>query len=95
MSQIDYIHFLPSLVWVIILFLGYYFFIVTVFVPEIYKIHRVRHNYLIWLSKELKKELYMGIVSINFNNNLKTKFLVWKIKGVLNFKSKLNKFLCI
>ena len=66
MSQIDFIHFLPSLLWMICLFIGFYFFIIGVFIPIIYKSKRSRKFYLSKLSTFLKNEMYL-IISLRGN----------------------------
>jgi len=56
---------------------------ITVFVPELYKIHRVRRNYLIKLANILKTDLYVAVVLHSYDLKLKESFFIIKLKGLL------------
>jgi len=71
MSQIDKIHFIPTLIWVLIGYLCWYCFILIFFVPKYYKVLRSRYF--------LELNLLNKINSLLSNLALKQKFFfLWK-----------------
>ena len=75
MSQIDKIHFLPTLIWVVIGYVAWYGYILMFVVPKYYKVMRVRY-YLEIKVWERINEIIMSI------EQKRIFFLIWQ-KSIL------------
>jgi len=59
MSQVDFIHFFPVLVWVIILFILWYGFVVVLIIPKYYKVMRSRVEIEKLFFNNIKQDEYL------------------------------------
>ncbi len=82
MSQIDRLHFLPTLIWVIILFLIWYFLILCFVMPLYYKTLRTRFFVEKHLWNKINTNEYILKIIEKF-------FMVWMIEIVKTFKIRL------
>ena len=89
MSQIDRLHYLPTFVWILILFLLWYIFIVSFLLPVYYKTLRTRYLYekKIWFDIR-KKEYVLNLIDVFYSTwifSILKNFRIYNI--VINIKN--------
>jgi len=91
MSQIDNLHFLPTLIWIIILFICWYLIIISLVLPTYYKTIRSRYLFENNLWKKMKeKELILNLLDkfysiwmSNIVKNFRLLNIIWNFKNLL------------
>jgi len=78
MSQIDKVHFFPTLVWVLFGYLFWYVFVLVFFVPKYYKVLRSRYYLEVFLIERVNNML----IVLELKNRY---FFVWKKLFLNNF----------
>lgn len=89
MSQIDKLHFMPTFVWIIVLFIFWYMFIIGLLLPVYYKTLRGRYLYEknLW-SKIKEKEIILQLLDIFYSTWIVVILKNFKIHNILvNFKN--------
>jgi F-type H+/Na+-transporting ATPase subunit alpha len=86
MSQVDFIHFFPVLIWVIILFILWYGFVVVLIIPKYYKVMRSRVEIEKLLYSTVKQDEYLlKLIKIYFFNWIKEITKLFNLNMVISF----------
>jgi F-type H+/Na+-transporting ATPase subunit alpha len=86
MSQVDFIHFFPVLIWVIIFFILWYGFVVVLIIPKYYKVMRSRVEIEKLLYANIKQDEYLlKLLKIFFNNWIKEIVKLFSLNMIINF----------
>jgi len=86
MSQVDSIHFFPVLFWVIVLFLVWYSFVVSLIVPKYYKVLRSRVEMEKLFYSLVKQDDYLlRVLKVFFYNWVKQLVFLFNVNMIVNF----------
>jgi len=86
MSQVDSIHFFPVLFWVVVLFLVWYSFVVSLIVPKYYKVLRSRVEMEKLFYSLVKQDDYLlRVLKVFFYNWVKQLVFLFNVNMIVNF----------
>ena len=85
MSQVDKMHFMPTLIWIIILFIVWYCIIISKIIPFYYNTLRVRYFYEknLWI-KVKENEFFIKILDIIYGFWIFELIQLFKISSVIH-----------